>query len=123
MPKSGKTRTYKKRIPRTNNAGEKPENSVQRILSVRKFTFQGTIVRRALGDHFKKFVEKYVESRKHGSGSYWEPSPKELQVFALFKRGRVDIDGFIRALDIKNKQSAFQKLGRLYEFKNKKIKQ
>ncbi len=111
-----------KRIPKTNNAGEVPaKRSKMRskdILSDPRYYFKASVIK-AMDQNYEEFVLAYVEARDKMKHQMYSPSDKELRIFEAYQAGELSLDEFCHSLKIKTRSSAYQKIGRYYEFTRK----
>lgn len=111
-----------KRIPKTNNAGDIPaKRSKMRakdILNDPRYYFKASVIK-AMDLNYEAFVLAYVEARDKMKHQMYAPSDKELRIFEAYQSGEMSLDEFCHSLKIKNRSSAYQRIGRYYEFTRK----
>lgn len=118
-----------KRIPKTNNAGDIPaKRSKMRskdILSDPRYYFKGSVIK-AMAlmklpnfNNYEEFVLRYVEERDKIKHQMYAPSDKELRIFEAYQSGEMSLDEFCHSLKLKTRSSAYQRIGRYYEFTRK----
>lgn len=108
----------KKRIPKTNNAGQ-----VKKVLTIdeicadlNRFKPSSAIIEQMLGaKKFKEFVAQYIDFRKN-KRRILKPKPQDSEAFFKYVNGKIDIEEFGKLINSSAQANTFLKLGRLYEY-------